>query len=210
MRGSGENHSAAADSIRNGDGAPHLSGQSRSEAAALYGDHATINADTRWKNGVRVENVRVIAVIGASVAAYIRNSDQEVGRGGDLGIQPRHAGSDLIERRGREGRRSGTWRIGRGPNANHWLGFELSRISGLVESGHSHRQGAVGLGSEGKVSDVPISTQRSHPVASGRYSGGAGPGGLRFRDRSSATGHKNVLLQIVAGSDGHDDRRERS
>ena len=49
----------------------------KAEADALNRDCAAIHADARRRNRIGVENVRVVVVVGPSIAAHIGNTNEE-------------------------------------------------------------------------------------------------------------------------------------
>ena len=175
VRRRGKNHLACIDGKLRHRSSSYCRIESRSEAGALHGDRTALYADSCRRNGVRVEDVSVIAVIGASIAAQIGDADQVAAGGENLRIQPRHAEGRLVKR---DGVNVGG-AVPCGSDAAHipmtgciFTSLALPDSSNAVTATDKR---AIGLRRKNEIWDVAVVVQRRDPITAERQGGGHSP-----------------------------------
>jgi hypothetical protein len=168
----------------------------------MYGDRAATCANSRREDGVSVEHVRVVAIIGSPIAAQVGDPNHEVPGSKNLCVKTRHGKRWTVERRRRQRRRWRALRVAEGPHADHRLSFFFAGKPGFVESGDCDRERTVGLSGQREVRGVAIAIEGTHPVPGRRNRSGRSPAFRRcpLRHGLRAARHEDVLRHIDAGS----------
>ncbi len=118
-----------------------------------------MDRDARRTRRVPVENVGVVVVIGASVAAQVGDANDKAVRTQDLRIETAHPECCRIEWSRGESRGRRAHGIAQCPYADQRFDFRLARGSGFIQRGNCYRQSAIGLRRYQEVADVAVSAE---------------------------------------------------